>query len=327
MQNLHTSEGGSQDGTNNDDGASSSNPRTARSTHAGKGGPLPGAESGVMVNRVGKIESRAGESSLLGPLPEVGVATTCHACEKLRVSRTVTCNSCGATFHWSCIGFYEHLYRRPKEDWCCKSCTAAKAEGESGVGEGKEEDNNGKEKQGTGVEMAEATQESELGESIDVGVETPRVTPPSALAPPGAAASSLSSSLKEQTEEVKEAVVAPSVSEEGAAGAETATASPAADEPSTATSAGDRVCPVCKRDIGRKRTMDCSVCHTPSHAGCVNVRGAETPKSWVCRDCFPGGARNGEVGQGAAASSNPAEGGETAEVSDLGAPPKILCSP
>ncbi|CAN0541545.1 unnamed protein product, partial [Ectocarpus sp. 8 AP-2014] len=57
--------------------------------------------------------------------------------------------------------------------------------------------------------------------------------------------------------------------------------------PTVPSSTGERICPVCKKGLGRKRTMDCSVCRTPSHAGCVNVRGAETPKSWVCRDCKP----------------------------------------
>lgn len=215
-----------------------------------------GQGGGVTAVNSGK-DSGGVESSSLGPLPEVGIPTTCHACKELRVSRTVTCKSCRATFHWSCIGFYEHLYRRPKEDWRCSDCSVEKGE--------------------------KAGQDSDQEESIDVG--TPEVN-----ALPAMATQTVDSFISRSfqgplTEEAKKTS---SMTMAGFAGMPTSSiTSPVSDAASIATSisSGERICPVCKKDIGRKRTLDCSVCHKPSHAGCVNVRGAETPKSWVCRDC------------------------------------------
>ncbi|CAN0541537.1 unnamed protein product, partial [Ectocarpus sp. 8 AP-2014] len=53
----------------------------------------------------------------------------CHACTTARVSRSVTCQGCEKTFHWTCMGFYEHKYQRPGPNWRCKDCKTAEAGG------------------------------------------------------------------------------------------------------------------------------------------------------------------------------------------------------
>lgn len=208
----------------------------------------------------------------------VGVATTCQACSTPRVSRRVTCQDCDATYHWSCIGFYEHKYQRPGVDWRCKACKGA--EPPPAV-------------EGAAAPAVQAERAPESGDVIDVGVEgTPSTTAPGSV--------SLAAAVQAVTVDTSAAAAATAAEAKAKAigtSVTTVKTSPAvADTPTvTTTPTGERICPVCGKDIGRKRTMDCSVCRTPSHAGCVNVRGAETPKSWVCRDCHSGAQGNGEA--------------------------------
>lgn len=193
------------------------------------------------------------------PSPPAGIATTCQACNEPRVSRRITCQGCAATFHWSCIGFYEHKYERPGPNWRCKSC---RTEPPPKLPAG-----------GAAAIASQPVRAPVSGDSVEVGVKALTTTVPLvsvaqtviASAPPAAPAP------------VTTAKAAPAVA--------------IALQP-----ASERVCPVCRKDIGRKRTMDCSVCHAPSHAGCVNVRGAETPKSWVCSDCRSTGCTGNDNG-------------------------------
>lgn len=171
----------------------------------------------VVAIHVGGSKTGAGSSnnSSDGPTPAAspaaGIPSTCHACSEPRVSRTITCQGCHKTFHWSCIGFYEHKYQKPWVNWRCKAC------------------------RGT--------------ESL-----------------PGDPAASPRALVSADTTGQEAMTTLPVPTAVGSIG-------------------GERICPVCNKDIGRKRTIDCSICHTPSHASCVNVRGAETPKQWVCRQC------------------------------------------
>lgn len=314
----------------------------------------------------------------------VGVATTCFACNVPRVSRRVTCQGCGETFHWSCIGFYEHKYQRPGDNWRCKGCKgvepppAAAAAGAAGT---------------LGLPMTRAPQS---GEAIDVGIDPPPSTTPlatlplaalvraetsdasvvvttAAMAVPAAAVAAAAAAAASSTPAAAEteaaaavpavaaapvaaaAVTVPAVPAVPAVVAAPAAAVPAvpavtvtapvaavADPASVKAArkvlevnlplpvgtlpAGEPVCPVCRKFIGRKRTMDCSVCRVPSHAGCVNVRGAETPIHWVCRDCRSGVDRNAEAGvsrevAGASSSAGAGAGMDTARVSEA-----IKCS-
>ena len=288
----------------------------------------------------------------------VGIATTCFACNVPRVSRRVACQGCGETFHWSCIGFYEHKYQRPGDNWRCKGCKGVEpppppaAAGAAGT---------------PGPSMMRAPQS---GEAIDVGVDPPpSATPPTTLplaalvraetpdasvvvttaavaapaAAAAAAASAAASTAAAAATMIPAVAAAPAVTAVAVAPAAAvpavAVAAPAAafmapvsveaarkvleaalPLPVTALPAGEPVCPVCRKFIGRKRTMDCSVCRMPSHAGCVNVRGAETPIHWVCRDCRSGIEESVEVGvdrevAGASASAGAGGGMDTATVS------------
>lgn len=317
----------------------------------------------------------------------VGVATTCFACNVPRVSRRVTCQGCDETFHWSCIGFYEHKYQRPGDNWRCKGCKGVEpppplsaAAGAAGT---------------SGPPMMRAPQS---GEAIDVGLDPPPSTTPPATLPLAAlvraetpdasvvvttaavavpaaavaaavaaaasAAAAVASAAATVVPAVQAAPAAPAsvavpssaavpavpavvaapaaaVAPAVAAPAVAATApaatfmAPASVEsarkvqevnlplplPVAALQAGEPVCPVCRKFIGRKRTMDCSVCRMPSHAGCVNVRGAETPIHWVCRDCRSGVEERVEVGvgrevAGASSTAGAGVGVDTARVSD-----------
>lgn len=277
MHALPTSvDSSSQGGKINDNGNASSLAicmPAAMLTSMGQGDGVSVANSRVGLQRARK-DSGGVESS-----PLVGIATTCHACKELRVSRTISCKSCNATFHWSCIGFYEHLYRRPKEDWRCSDCSVEKGE--------------------------QAEQDSDQEESIDVGTSEVNALP--AMATQGVdslISGSFQGPLTEEAKKTSSLIVTafagmPTVPWTVVTSSIT---SPESDAASIATSmsAGERICPVCKKYIGRKRTLDCSMCHKLSHAGCVNVRGAETPKSWVCRDCrdsSPDRTGSGEIGE------------------------------
>lgn len=145
----------------------------------------------------------------------------CHLCREARVSNFITCSACHNSFHWSCVGFYEHLYRKPGPNWRCRDCKEAQ---------------NG---------------------HIPAGIRAPGSGETLGTEP------RLESTLKVSAQ-------------------------------LTASGGGtEKACPVCGRGLGRKRTIDCNLCRTPSHAGCVNVRGAETPRSWVCQQCL-GGSSGGE---------------------------------
>lgn len=195
-----------------------------------------------------------GASGSSPPPPPVGIPTTCPACTAPRVARRVTCHGCQESFHWTCMGFYDHKYRRPGANWRCKSCKGG-AEAPPPPPP-------------PGEPPAASRRASESGDAIRscVAAAASAVTP-------------------EQPVAVSETTASPVQQSTPMSTRPTSTATPSGG--------GERVCPVCTKDIGRKRTMDCSVCHTPSHASCVNVRGAETPLHWVCRQCQPLGNANG----------------------------------
>ncbi|CAM9149919.1 unnamed protein product, partial [Laminaria digitata] len=146
----------------------------------------PGASSkgvgAVAGNGLASSSSNGGAASPSGSgngrsmAGAVGVATTCFACNVPRVSRRVTCQGCDETFHWSCIGFYEHKYQRPGDNWRCKGCkgvdpppppaaAAAAAAGAAGS---------------LATLMMRAPQS---GEAIDVGLDPSPSTAPAATVP------------------------------------------------------------------------------------------------------------------------------------------------
>lgn len=201
-----------------------------------------------------------------------GVSTTCRMCIEPRVSRTVTCQGCHETFHWVCVGFYEHKYQKPGPNWRCKECKVVEPSPPPAMGKRQEAP--------PAAPAMEEVQSPASAEMIDVGEEAP---PPTTLPE----TTTLGATVPARPEGSLTAVLAmpPAVGPvDGAASGPTGTpvemAAPAVTVPS-------RICPSCGENLGRKRTMDCSVCHTPWHALCVNVRGAKTPTSWVCRDCKP----------------------------------------
>lgn len=201
-----------------------------------------------------------------------GESTTCHLCTSPRVSRTVTCQGCHKTFHWICVGFYEHKYHKPGPDWRCKECKVVETSPPAATGIGQ--------KASPAAPAVEEVQSPASGELIDVGEDAP---PPTTLP----ATTTLGATVPARPGGSLTAVLAMPAAvgpADGAASVPTGTpvevAAPAVTVPSP-------ICPFCGNELGRKRTMDCSVCNTPWHASCVNVRGAVTPKSWVCRDCKP----------------------------------------
>lgn len=211
-------------------------------------------------------------------VPAAGVLTTCHVCTTPRVSRTVTCPGCDNSFHWVCMGFYEHKYQKPGPNWRCKECKVVEPTPPDAPGKG-----------GAGVWAAmqpTRSPEPDPEEEIDVGEETSAPTSPPQTVPPVAPVPART------TADALAGVPATPVAlgaVAGAAGAATTPLAGVAVLPVTVQPPmGEHMCPFCRKGLGRKRTLDCSVCHTPWHAVCVNVRGAETPKSWVCRDCKPG---------------------------------------
>lgn len=219
--------------------------------------PVTGALSGLGGRATQAGGSGGGEGPPPVSSPAAGVPSTCHACSEPRVSRTITCQGCHETFHWSCIGFYEHKYQKPWVNWRCKACRG--------------------------------------GEAAPQEATAPAKTPgrDATVLEPGSSKDKLP---------------------EGAS----PTSLPVAAQAPAGTGSGDRVCPVCGKDIGRKRTIDCSVCNTPSHASCVNVRGAETPKQWVCSRCrAKEQGETGDGGNGTARVSN-ANGSRAAEAAGEG---------
>lgn len=206
-------------------------------------------------------------------MPAAGVFTTCPACTTARVSRSVTCQGCHKSFHWACMGFYEHKYQRPGPNWRCKDCKVAEPPLTAAGG--------------GAPSLAAPVQEVQSpgsGETIDVGEETPVSTPPLKAVPLAAAVQTDTAGAVAAVRVAPAAVgtttgstLAPTDSQAGAT-------APAVTVPSPI---GEHICPICRKGVGRFRTVECSVCRMPSHAWCVNIRGAETPKSWVCRDCKP----------------------------------------
>ena len=350
---------------------------------AGKGLASPSSNGSIPSNGTVPVGSSSPRSMAGGA---VGVATTCFACSVPRVSRRVACQGCGETFHWSCIGFYEHKYQRPGDNWRCKGCKGVEPSpplpSPSAAG---------------AVGLAAMMRAPQSGEAIDVGVVDVGLDPPPSTAPPAtlplaalvraktadatvvvttaamaspaaavaaaAASTSAAASAPAAAAAAPQAPVVaagvpavatlpaltavPAVSEVSAVAAVPAPAAPAPAVPASAVAisapvsvaaaraalemtapssvaalpAGERICPVCRKLIGRKRTMDCGVCRVPSHAGCVNVRGAETPIHWVCRDCRSGAGGNVEIDVGREVASlssaaGVAAGKETARVSE-----------
>lgn len=213
-----------------------------------------------------------------GGVCSAGDLTTCYVCTTPRVSRTVDCQGCHKTFHWACMGFYEHKYQKPGPSWRCKECKVVEPTPSDAPEEGEA---------GSWPAMQPMQPpEPDSGQAIDVGEQAPASTTPPPTVPP----------VPARTADALAGVPATSVAlgtVAGAAGAATAPlAGVAAPAVTVQSPMGEHICPFCRKGLGRKRTLDCSVCHTPWHAVCVNVRGAETPKSWVCRDCKPGAQAN-----------------------------------
>lgn len=207
-------------------------------------------------------------------IPAAGVSTTCHACTTGRISRSVTCQGCHKTFHWTCMGFYEHKYQRPGPNWRCKDCKIVEPPSPAAAGGGA----------ASPAEPVQEVQSPESGNSIDVGEETPVSTTPPKMVPPVAAVQSETAGVVTAVREALTAVGTVTGSAPAPTGPPAGTTALAAAVPSPM---GEHICPICRKGVGRFRNVECSVCRMPSHAGCVNVRGAETPKSWVCRDCKP----------------------------------------
>lgn len=216
----------------------------------------------------------AGNPSVNG-VPAAGVSTTCPACTTARVSRCVTCQGCHKTFHWACMGFYEHKYQRPGPNWRCKDCKVVEPPSPAAAGGGA----------ASPAAPVQGMQSPESGEAIDVGEEAPVSTTPPEMVPVVAAVQTETAGVLAAVQRAPTALGTAAGSVPAPTGPKAGVAAPAVTVPSPM---GEHICPVCRETLGRKRPVDCSVCRMPSHAGCVNVRGAETPKSWVCRDCKPG---------------------------------------
>lgn len=247
-------EGTSADPTGVSPGVNNGEPTTPSSTNL----VAPGAAVGTSGGR---------------DVSAAGVPTTCHVCTTPRVSRTVACHGCHTIFHWTCIGFYEHKYQKPGPSWRCKECKVveptpsdARRNGEAGASPAVQP-----------VQPLEpdSGEEKNVGEQAPASTTLPQTVPP--VAPvPATAADALAGAR------------APPVESGSVAGAAIAPLAEAAAPAVTVQSPmGEHMCPSCRKGLGRKRTLECSVCHKPWHAVCVNIRGAETPKSWVCRDCKP----------------------------------------
>lgn len=205
-----------------------------------------------------------------GPLyPAVaGVASTCRACNQPRVSRRVTCKGCRESFHWSCMGIYEHKYDRPPPGWQCKDCKVTKPT-PTVTGEVTSADGSPltAPKSGDVIANVDPVRPCSKVPGKDTGAAAPH--------PLQTPASSMVS------------VVSPKQTGVGSS------------------NGGDRskhVCPVCRTVIGRKRIIDCLVCNAPFHTLCVNVRGAARPRKWVCHQCSstPMGKHGDESGGGGA---------------------------
>lgn len=239
-------------------------------------------------------ESRNGEATVPSPtssvgnppgngVPAAGVFTTCHACTTARVSRSVTCQGCHKTFHWACMGFYEHKYQRPGPNWRCKDCKVAEQPSPAAAGGGS----------ASPAAPVEEGQSPESEEVIDVGNETYMSTTPPKVIPQLAA-------VQADTAGGVTAIRAASTAVGTSTGSAPVPTGPPAGVTAPAVTVsspiGERVCPICKKGLGRFRTVECSVCRMPSHAGCVNIRGAETPKSWVCHTCKPGARTTAGMG-------------------------------
>lgn len=279
-------------------------------------------------------ESRNGEATVPSPtgsvgnppgngVPAAGVFTTCHACTTARVSRSVTCQGCHKTFHWACMGFYEHKYQRPGPNWRCKDCKVAEPPSpDCKVPEPPSPDSKVAEPPSPDSEVAETPspaaagrrsaspaapveegQSPESEEAIDVGDETHMSTTLPKLMPQVAAVQSDTAGGVAAIWAAPAAVGTSAGLVTVPAGSPARVTAPAVTVPSPM---GEHICPICKKGLGRFRTVECSVCHMPSHAGCVNIRGAETPKSWVCRDCKPGAQATAGMGpRGATAAVHP----------------------
>lgn len=219
-------------------------------------------------------------------VPTAGRFTLCHLCTVPKISRSVVCKGCHNKFHWACVGFYDHNYQKPGPSWRCKECklvqpTPADAPGKGGAGAGA--------RASSAVQPPQPPQPNpNSGQAIDVGEQAPGSTTPSQTAPPAAPVLAWTADALPgvQVPPVELGTVAGAA--EGAAAAAVPQAGAAASAVTVQSPMAEHVCPFCRKGLGRKRTLDCSVCHKPWHAVCVNVRGAETPKSWVCRDCKPG---------------------------------------
>lgn len=198
-------------------------------------------------------------------LSAAGVMTTCHVCTDPRVSRRTTCQGCHNLFHWTCMGFYEHKYQKPGPSWRCKECKALEPTPPDAPGKGEA----GASPAVQPVQPAEPESEPGPGRTTDVGEQAPASMTPEETVPPGVRVPPVEVGT---VAEVAGIAAAPPA---GASAPAVTVQSPTLEQ----------VCPFCMKGLGRKRTLDCTVCHKPWHAMCVNVRGAETPKSWVCRDC------------------------------------------
>lgn len=253
---------------------SAAGPTSSYVSSLGNGVPSDTSEGGV-GNRTGAAVSS-------GCVP--GVASTCRVCTEPRVSRRITCQGCDESFHWSCMGFYEHIYKIPPRSWLCKSCNALK-EVAKAAAKAAEAEAAAKAATRTKDMMDSAGPAGVSVPSEKVSVDGSSPTIPQNTPPP-----------------VRAVPASPAL-----------LGTPAEMGTSGSGGGGERVCPVCTKGIGRKRTIDCSKCCTPSHASCVNVRGAETPKKWVCRVCQSppegqsddkngGGEEEAEVAAGSAES-------------------------
>lgn len=224
---------------------------------------LSGAKPDTSGVEVTVSPSKAATSPTGYGTPVAGAFSTCHACTVPRVSRSVACQGCRKLFHWTCMGFYEHKYQKPGPNWRCKECKAPESSSSLSAGAGSSPT----------APAAETTQMPDPEDTIDVGEEPLVSTAPPAPTPLIAAGQNGT------------AAGATAVSAPAPAPPTTSPIGPGAGAVTLPSASGERICPVCRNGLGRKRTIDCSVCLTPSHAACVNVRGAVMPKSWVCRDC------------------------------------------
>lgn len=322
--------GGGKDGGLWDPNASNTNGSNDGNEAPAKGESQPTSSAGFSAaidtrGLSGPPEAADATVFSRSPLPEPGAKTTCILCRghEPRVSRFVTCLGCDTSFHWVCIGYYDHNFQKPQDNWRCKKCEppTGPTDGESKAAAATAAVATGR--AAAAAETGESMRAPESAESIDVGAEGPLETNPFAAMIRAARAEAKAPAIEPAAATAPAPTLAPALSPVPAPTPEalTAVAAAAAAAPSTLTTStsGERICPVCKKDIGRKRTMDCSLCRTPSHAGCVNVRGAETPKSWVCRECAPSGAMDGGgrgAGELTVVPATPAMGAESVGVSD-----------